>query len=706
MNKSKFKLERSPKKKGTCPQCKKANVFRYYENLDRAYGICDRANNCGYHNAPGKEAVPVESKEKKEKPVKTIYPNATSIKNALAGIASNFHQFCSSHQHLLIPADHLLRWNIGTINEYTAYIYRDIDQKFVNIVHINYGKNGKRNKQRIPFSLKAGEGSKYRLCLFGEHLLDADKKKIVCLVESEKTAVIASHFYPQFDWLATGGTHKLTDEKIHVLYGREIYYLDDADKAGRDNSTIKKLKAYKQNFKIISLYPDRTDGYDLADALIDGKRPEITPGQTIEETYKNKNLSDFDKVELFLSERYEIRLNEVANEIEFRPKGANTPFEVLNENNTYIELQKAFINFSQAKVTALLRSSYVTVYNPFVDYFESLGDWTDTDTDYIEKLAGYLPVLDHDRDRLRNQLKKALVRTIACALMDNIFNKQAFVLVHEEQHSGKSTFIRWLCPPALSDYIAENISTDKDSMIALSDNFIINMDELATMNKAEINTLKAFMSKDKIKVRRPYDKKPVMTPRRASIFGSTNKMEFLSDETGSVRWICFEITGRINFNYNKDIQINDIWRQAYSLFRSGYKYDLTPEEIEENEKANSAYQIITEEQELIQKLYEPATKERHDAFVQASDIRLALSERFSFSKTSNVNIGKALKMLKFKRHSARNDKYPIKGYYVRLLYHDPNPYAQAPEVPASIPAQAPDPDKDLFDELENKEVHL
>ena len=121
-----------------------------------------------------------------------------------------------------------------------------------------------------------------------------------------------------------------------------------------------------------------------------------------------------------------------------------------------------------------------------------------------------------------------LVRTIACALLDGVFNKQAFILVHEKQNSGKSTFCRWLCPDILKNYIAENISTDKDSHIALCENLLINMDELSTLGKSEINTLKSLFSKDTIKVRRPFEKKAISVARRASFIGSTNNSEFLN----------------------------------------------------------------------------------------------------------------------------------------------------------------------------------
>ncbi len=66
-----------------------------------------------------------------------------------------------------------------------------------------------------------------------------------------------------------------------MLFNRNIYYLNDADKAGKENSTLKRLKEYEQNFEVINLFPERNDGYDLADAIIDGLRPEIKPNTTV-----------------------------------------------------------------------------------------------------------------------------------------------------------------------------------------------------------------------------------------------------------------------------------------------------------------------------------------------------------------------------------------------------------------------------------------
>lgn len=73
-------------------------------------------------------------------------------------------------------------------------------------------------------------------CFFGEHQLGIDKirHKIVCIVESEKSAIMCSFYRPDYIWLATGGKSSslLTDIKFYkVLEGREIVLFPDFDPA-------------------------------------------------------------------------------------------------------------------------------------------------------------------------------------------------------------------------------------------------------------------------------------------------------------------------------------------------------------------------------------------------------------------------------------------------------------------------------------------
>lgn len=67
-------------------------------------------------------------------------------------------------------------------------------------------------------------------CFFGQHLLSEEPNKEVCIVESEKTAVIASVYLPQFIWLATGGASgcKWREYEVYkALKGRTVTFFPD-----------------------------------------------------------------------------------------------------------------------------------------------------------------------------------------------------------------------------------------------------------------------------------------------------------------------------------------------------------------------------------------------------------------------------------------------------------------------------------------------
>lgn len=369
----------------------------------------------------------------------------------------------------------------------------------------------------------------------------------------------------------------------------------------------------------------------------------------------------------YLISKYDFNNNVVVYEVFASEKGKDNYLRV-NPHTLLIEAKSAGHNTSLADINSFLCSDFIPKVNPLEIYFEKYKHlWNQKeDGDYIDQFAGYIHVLDPLRFKV--QFKKWLVRCVACSLDDQYFNKQALIFVQDKQNSGKSTLTRFLTPPDLSEYQIENISVDKDSLIAIIQNFLIIQDELSTLNKQEINSQKSLMSRSYIKARHPYDRKPTMEPRRASIIGSTNKAEFLTDDTGSVRWLCFNLIG-INWDYKKDIDINRVWSQAYHLFNSGFEYNMTADEITENELANAQFSTITMEFELIQKHFELGNKE--DEFMTPSDIIHYLNKaEGSLLKISREEIGKALKRLGFDRIAKRGygDKsYPVKGYYIKTV---------------------------------------
>ena len=142
-------------------------------------------------------------------------------------------------------------------------------------------------------------------CLFGEHLLSAidEKQKTVALVESEKTAVIASGIMPKYIWLATGGKSQLRPEKLSVLRGRKVIAFPDVDGyhewkeklSAIEGLTITVSDVLEKN----ATDKERLDHIDIADWLIKWRQECIRQfGGTDAVPFAGHNHSTWDKTDI------------------------------------------------------------------------------------------------------------------------------------------------------------------------------------------------------------------------------------------------------------------------------------------------------------------------------------------------------------------------------------------------------------------------
>ena len=400
------------------------------------------------------------------------------------------------------------------------------------------------------------------------------------------------------------------------------------------------------------------------------------------------------RAERFLQDHFQIRLNIISNQIESRQIAPYT-YEYYDESGNIAtaestttdqwaecksesierSLTQNHIALGSGKVKTLLRSSFVPDFNPFANYFENLPP-VNQSTDVYEQLCNFLQF--EDEKNFKIQFKKHLIRCVKCALEPNYFNKQMFVLMSGDQNPGKSSFIRWLCPPALKSYYAEDPPLDKDGLIALASNFIINFDELSYLYKKDENIVKGWMSKESVQVRRPYAATVENIPRRASMFGSTNEDEFLRDGTGNVRYIVFKLKKKsqlekgqqvINWSYKTQIDIDQLWAYIYKCYLEGQECNLSATEIEENEARNRDFKVISSEAELVSKYFKPTESNNAAAeFYMASEILNMLQIQTGNRQLNHKNVGMALKELGFEKTSQYTvrggDKKTFPGYWV------------------------------------------
>lgn len=363
------------------------------------------------------------------------------------------------------------------------------------------------------------------------------------------------------------------------------------------------------------------------------------------------------KVEVWLKKNWDFAENEITQVAEFREKGTQD-YKTMNVDSIFRKMQHVGFKFPLDKLKSLLRSDFMHRYNPFHDYFNLLPVW-DGKTDHIAELAKFVRV--EDQDYFETQFKKCLVRCIGCSLYGSE-NRIVFVFVGEKQSTGKSTFLRFLNPFGSKYYTEAPIHNNKDSTLALAENFIYNLEELASLSNVDVNRLKSVISTATIKERKAYAVNAVEQPRRANFFGSTNKTEFLTD-TENTRWLCFNLIN-IDWNYKKKIDINKVWAQAFALYGDeNFDDQLSEEETKLRDIKNKDYEINDYEKELIKRHF--VVCEKHEGvFFSNADILDAL-QIDGGKKLENRFIGKNMIQLGFLRGTKTLNGHKVRGYFVK-----------------------------------------
>jgi len=144
-------------------------------------------------------------------------------------------------------------------------------------------------------------------CLFGEHLLSETSipASTVAIVESEKTALIAALFIPDFVWLATGGMHGSFNSKaMQVLCGREVILFPDLKateewkrKTAMLHSICKRVTC-SDLLEKMATDRQREAGLDIADFLLMEDTPQMVLARMVERNPALHTLIDTFDLEL------------------------------------------------------------------------------------------------------------------------------------------------------------------------------------------------------------------------------------------------------------------------------------------------------------------------------------------------------------------------------------------------------------------------
>lgn len=350
------------------------------------------------------------------------------------------------------------------------------------------------------------------------------------------------------------------------------------------------------------------------DGLLKDYRGEITLGSFFHIAAKygwklpneiGKETKDYYKAaKEFLNYFYDFQFNELTQKLMWKKRAENKSIEFTDSdlNSIYITLrseEKVQIGYEDLK--RILSSDYVERFHPLIRYLHDLENWDDYD--HIHELAETVKCEEDDKTHWEICLKKWLVAVVACVLNDKEVNHTAIVF-QGEQGIGKSRWIMRLIPKDLSDYVFTGniIPSDKDSKLAVVKNFIINLDELETLNREEIGFLKSLMTQKEIQIRKPYGHYEEKYIRRSSFIGSVNKKEFLNDMTGTRRFLCFEI---VALQTDHNVDMNKVFAQALHLYKNKYEYWFDKNDSDEITKRNEKFTFRSIEEEKILELFKP-----------------------------------------------------------------------------------------------------
>ncbi|OAV75428.1 hypothetical protein Barb7_00957 [Bacteroidales bacterium Barb7] len=288
-----------------CPKCGDARALTLYidketrQPVDPMCGRCNHESDCGYHCPPGQyfqkhpqdrgirralsvsQTLPSQTREKKEPDYipstekdKSVNPNSDFIQflsrlfnqDAIDRLVNDYALEVTKNGDVIFwQIDFDSRVRTGKIMKYdnvTGKRMKDVGG--INWIHATMKKQG-----LLPENFNLVQ------CLFGEHLLRVYPEKTVALVESEKTALVASAVFPQYVWLATGGKFQLSIDKLKILQGRTVAMFPDADGYNDWEEKAKEIRTAVGCTVIVSHVlekkaseEDKKNKIDIADWLI------------------------------------------------------------------------------------------------------------------------------------------------------------------------------------------------------------------------------------------------------------------------------------------------------------------------------------------------------------------------------------------------------------------------------------------------------
>lgn len=375
-------------------------------------------------------------------------------------------------------------------------------------------------------------------------------------------------------------------------------------------------------------------------------------------------------VEQFLKDNYQFRRNVLNGKVEFVTLDADvpenqrvwTPLTPRAKNSIVIHAKREQIlekGSPRADIMEYLESNEITLYDPIKSYLEGLPKWDGQN--HVAKLFSRLPGVDSE---IQNFLAIWIRSAVAhWRQMDTLHGNECVPTLIGAQGCGKTTFIARLLPPHLRQYYLDhlNLSNKFDKDMALTNNLIVNLDEIETIRPSQQASLKQTLSKSRVNGRPIYGAAQEDLPRYASFVATTNNPHPLSDVTGSRRFVCVSIPKGQYIDNTGEIDHDQLYAQiVYELDVQKSPYWYSNEEVARIQQLNENFMDQKDIADIVEACFRKPLKGEPTKELSCTEMINLIQYQFPTVKndaSTKVHLGMAMKKLGFEATGSKHVNY-------------------------------------------------
>lgn len=373
----------------------------------------------------------------------------------------------------------------------------------------------------------------------------------------------------------------------------------------------------------------------------------------------NASLEGMLAVEQFLVENYLFRRNILNGKTEFATQkdGIQTsdyrPLTQEALNSIILRAKRLEISEGNPKsdIVEYIHSEEVPSFNPIEEFLNTLPAWDGQN--HVAELFGRLPGVSSEQ---LSFLSVWLRSTVAHWLqMDTLHGNECVPTLIGSQGCGKTTFLRRLLPHYLRQYYLDhlNLSNKFDKEMALTNNLLVNLDELDAIRPSQHAALKQTLSKSKVNGRPIFGCAQEDRPRFASFVATTNNPHPLTDATGSRRYICIQIPQGQYIDNVGDINYEQLYAQVlYELREQKAPYWFNNEEVARIQEMNIEFAEKKDLAEIVVTCFRKPKENEASKTMNCNQLLQIIQTEYPslpMNRSTKIHLGRALKELGYEQ---------------------------------------------------------